>query len=90
MYHHNLVSTRFDSQENWYESTFRCTRCNRYFKIKYTKEQKKRINGWLLGEGSIQFLLPETLPEWREVWISGMCIKCQNEFFRKGGMRYGR
>ncbi len=57
-----------------------CTTCRKEKIIPMTSEQYIRLDYGLSQGIHIQDVVPDLAPEWREMFISGMCPDCWNEF----------
>lgn len=57
-----------------------CTNCRKEKIIPMTAEQYIRLDVGLSEGKHIQDVVPDLAPEWREMFISGMCPDCWNAF----------
>lgn len=56
----------------------KCNDCNTEFKFDITDEQYRQYTN---KEGLIQNIFPNMAPEYRELFISGICPYCWNKLF---------
>ena len=71
----------FDPRSNKFEVHVKCTYCEEIKVFEVDNDSKAGYMKWLKGEGLIQDLMPDVLPENRELLISGICSDCWKAVF---------
>ncbi len=63
--------------------SYKCPSCGTTTVIKLTLDEALDLGAGLANRKPIQDILPGKTPTEREVMVSGLCPKCQDDFFKE-------
>lgn len=74
-----------DTPDGGCNLSYRCPACGTTTVIKLSLDEALDLSSGLANRKPIQDILPGKTPTEREVMMSGLCPKCQDDFFNSDG-----